>query len=56
MKKPQRRGIVKNVALRNELIEKEIITPPHLVPERLAKRGYWEAAKAAAERLKGYRR
>lgn len=51
-----RRHIVRNNELRNELIEKGHIIPRHLVPEWLRKKGYLEAAKAAAERLFGGRR
>lgn len=50
MKKPRRR-IVKNYELRKTLIEKGVITPPHLLAERLKKRGFKEAAKVVAERL-----
>lgn len=50
MKKARRR-VVKNYALRNEMIEKGYITPTMLVPSRLKERGFVEAAKAAAERL-----
>jgi hypothetical protein len=50
MKKPRRR-IEKNYPLRRDLIEKGIITPPFLVPQRLKERGFTEAAKVAAERL-----
>jgi hypothetical protein len=49
VKKPLRR-VVKNHALRNELIAKGFIVPNHMVPAWLKTRGYLEAAKAAAAR------
>lgn len=52
MKKPQRRRIHKNHALRKELIDKGFITPVYLVPQRLRVRGFHAAAEVAAERLK----
>lgn len=51
-KNNKRRHIPKNYQLRKELIDKGIITPVRLVPERLRKRGYLEAARVAAERLR----
>lgn len=51
MKKPRRR-VPKNWALRNELINKGIITPVAMVPSRLKARGFVVAAEAAAMRLK----
>ncbi|HEY6019959.1 MAG TPA: hypothetical protein VIY48_08650 [Candidatus Paceibacterota bacterium] len=50
MKKPKRR-VQKNHELRNEFVNKKIVTPPMLVPTRLMQRGYESAAFAAAERL-----
>lgn len=47
----KRKHIAKNYALRKELIDKGIITPVRLVPERLKARGFLEAARVAAERL-----
>jgi hypothetical protein len=49
MKKPKRR-IMKNFALRNELIQKGFVIPDNLVPKYLKARGFTEAAKAAAVR------
>jgi len=50
MKKPRRR-VVKNYALRQELINKGFVTPIHQLAKRLKERGYLEASKAVAERL-----
>lgn len=50
MKKPKRR-VVKNHVLRNDLIERGIITPPFLLAKRLKERGYLEAAKVVGERV-----
>lgn len=49
MKKPQRR-ILKNWALRNELIAKGYIIPYSMVPAWLLQRGYPAAAQAAADK------
>ena len=46
MKKPHRR-VLKNYALRNELIEKGFIIPDMMVPEWLKQRGFELAASAA---------
>jgi hypothetical protein len=45
------RHVPVNEALRQELIDKSIITPPYLVPQRLKARGFLLAAAAAEERL-----
>jgi predicted amidophosphoribosyltransferase len=52
MKKPQKRRIHKNYALRQELIEKGFITPVHMVPQRARERGFTIAADVAEERLR----
>lgn len=48
----KKKHIHKNYALRKELIDKGFITPVRLVPERLKARGFLEAARVAADRLR----
>jgi hypothetical protein len=50
VKKPHRR-VMKNYVLRDELIGKGLITPVHLVPTMLMRRGFLVAAETAKERL-----
>jgi hypothetical protein len=50
VKKPRRR-VFKNYALRKELIDKGVITPIHLLAQRLKQRGFEAAAQAVAERI-----
>lgn len=50
MNKPKRR-VQKNYALRQDLINKGIVIPARDVPAYLKRRGFTEAAKAAADRL-----